>query len=405
MAPRKIIVDTDPGVDDVLAILMALASPEVDVALISIVFGNTHAPVAHANLLKIYHNLALEIASMPTAASRYARLTAQDKTVLALGEDGPIGGAKAVAAYFHGPDGLSNISQTHPHFTPPTADPADPHAHLVLSDRPAHEAMLELLRTEPEGSVTIVALGPLTNLAHALRADPAAFARVGAVVWMGGALDVPGNTAPTAEFNCYADPYAAQAVVNACRAGAFALIMAPLDITTPHQIAFDDLIHPAVVASSGNPEQAEVRADYEGTPPTPLQAFTSAFLLRVRGLQASFGNPDAMEMHDPVAVWYAIALAGAAGPVPVPDGWRVQPRAFQVERTGEWTRGMCVVDRRGTGETGLRTENAQLQGNAVPALPKQQDVTGARLPLVITHTPGTAELRRLLLGRVFGVEV
>jgi hypothetical protein len=105
-SPRKIILDTDPGVDDVLAILLALASPEVDVRLISIVFGNTHAPVAHANLLKIYHLLASEVAAIPEAAARYGRLDGQGKagkTVLAVGEDGPIGGEKAVAAYFVGP--------------------------------------------------------------------------------------------------------------------------------------------------------------------------------------------------------------------------------------------------------------------------------------------------------------
>ena len=98
--PRKVIIDTDPGVDDVLAILLALASPEIDVALLSIVFGNTHAPVAHANLLKIYHALALEIAAVPSAAARYGKVQGQRKTRLALGEDAPIGGEKAVAAYF-----------------------------------------------------------------------------------------------------------------------------------------------------------------------------------------------------------------------------------------------------------------------------------------------------------------
>lgn len=101
-SPAKVIVDTDPGVDDVLAILLSLASPELDVRLISIVFGNTHAPVAHSNLLKIYHALAQEIINSPEAAERYRMLEGQreKKTVLALGEDGPIGGEKAVAAYF-----------------------------------------------------------------------------------------------------------------------------------------------------------------------------------------------------------------------------------------------------------------------------------------------------------------
>ena len=99
--PRKIIIDTDPGVDDVLAILLALASPEVDVRLISIVFGNTHAPVAHRNLLKIYHALAQEVLEVAGAGQRYSRLSSNaSKTMLARGEDGPIGGEKAVAAYF-----------------------------------------------------------------------------------------------------------------------------------------------------------------------------------------------------------------------------------------------------------------------------------------------------------------
>jgi inosine-uridine nucleoside N-ribohydrolase len=97
--PRKIIVDTDPGVDDVLAILLAIASPEVDLGLISIVFGNTHAPVAHSNLLKIYALLAREVAAIPSAAERFGGYV-PGKTVLALGEDDPVGGDKAVAAYF-----------------------------------------------------------------------------------------------------------------------------------------------------------------------------------------------------------------------------------------------------------------------------------------------------------------
>ena len=100
---QKIIVDTDPGVDDVLAILLSLASPEVSVALISIVFGNTHAPVAHKNLLKIYHALAKEIMEHPEASKRYEL---KEKTILALGEDGPIGGEKATAAYFVCPLGF-----------------------------------------------------------------------------------------------------------------------------------------------------------------------------------------------------------------------------------------------------------------------------------------------------------
>ncbi|CAD6581728.1 MAG: hypothetical protein TREMPRED_003074 [Tremellales sp. Tagirdzhanova-0007] len=398
MAPQKIIIDTDPGVDDVLAILMALASPEIDVSLISIVFGNTHAPVAHSNLLKIYHILAQEITASSDAATRYTRLRGETKTVLAMGEDGPVGGDKAVAAYFHGLDGLSNISETHPRFTPPVRDPNAEHEHLEISPKPAYEAILDVLRSEKSDTVTIVALGPLTNLAHALRTDPKTFSRVANVVWMGGALDHPGNTSASAEFNCFADPYAAEQIISAVKQGAFDLIMCPLDITTPHQIPFSDLIHDADTS----------------TPIDPLRDFISAMLVRVRGLQASFGLPDAMEMHDPVAVWYAIAHAGRSTLDSAPS-WATRPREFKIERRGEYTRGMCVVDRRGTDEqSGDRTQDKRLQAKVVPILPPKDenfDRMGnatdrpQRLPLVVASTPGSATLRKMLLQRVFGASV
>lgn len=250
-------------------------------------------------------------------------------------------------------------------------------------------------------------VGVVTNIAHSLRADPETFAKVARIVWMGGAIDHPGNTSPVAEFNCFADPYAASSVITAAKEGKIELIMAPLDITTPHAIPFSDLIHPSVVPIP-EPSTGVVRKAPET--PTPLEAFISAMLVRVRGLQASFGLPDAMEMHDPVAVWYAIAHAGVprgAGPV---EGWALKGREFTIERTGEYTRGMCVVDRRGTGETGvdrskderilshgLEKEKEKENGNTLSEVLKPRG-----LPLVITRTPGVEVLRSTLLGRVFG---
>ena len=243
----------------------------------------------------------------------------------------------------------------------------------------------------------------MTNIAHALQADAKTFARVKTVVWMGGALDHPGNTSPVAEFNCFADPYAADLVLEAVKSGLFRIVLAPLDITTPHQIPFDDLIHPSY-PSNPDPEL------------TPLKHLTSAMLGRVRGLQASFGLPDAMEMHDPVAVWYAIAHAHLPRGQEAAEGWAVKPRKFKVERHGELTRGMCVIDRRGGGEDGgaesgeTRTKNENLADNAVPESAKR-DRDGSEIkvessePSVIVTTPGSAELRRILLSRVFGTKV
>jgi hypothetical protein len=262
---------------------------------------------------------------------------------------------------------------------------------------------------------------------------------------MGGALDVPGNTSPVAEFNCFADPYAVQALIEGVKAGAFPFTFAPLDITSTHTIPFTDLLYPSLIPGHSLP------ADYPA--PTRLQAFTTAFLLRVRWLQERFGHPDAMEMHDPVAVWYAIEHAahhdkhgkhGARLPTVV-DGWSTKDRDFAVERRGEVTRGMCVIDRRGTGETStdrtqdtaLTTGNAHLGGNGgslngtgknkatdnvdpmpnpsvpvdpsvcdcatVPDLgPEQCPHRAAYLPRMISVTPGTDALRKTLLARVFG---
>lgn len=232
---------------------------------------------------------------------------------------------------------------------------------------------------------------------------------------MGGALDHPGNTSPTAEFNCFADPYAADQVLAAVKSGVVRhMTLAPLDITTPHQIPFTDLIHPTYVPPSVPAPNASDKSL------SPLKHLTSAMLGRVRGLQASFGLPDAMEMHDPVAIWYAIAHAHTAAGSTA-EGWECKTRTFKVERTGELTRGMCVIDRRGgdgAGQGGeTRTKDKKLADNAIPdgapAAAVKRDRDGSEIkaaeknadPAIIVSTPGSEALRKVLLYRVFGTEV
>jgi inosine-uridine nucleoside N-ribohydrolase len=117
-----------------------------------------------------------------------------------------------------------------------------------------------------------------------------------------------------------------------------------------------------------------------------------------------------MEMHDPVAVWYAIAHADVPADKNA-DEWVIKPRQFKVERTGELTRGMCVVDRRGgEGAGGTRTEDKELADNHIPGEAKR-DRDGSEIKhskkeaKIITSTPGSEALRKLLLKRVFGTDV
>jgi inosine-uridine nucleoside N-ribohydrolase len=126
-------------------------------------------------------------------------------------------------------------------------------------------------------------------------------------------------------------------------------------------------------------------------------------LVRVRGLQESFGLEDAMEMHDPVAVWYTIAHAGLRTGETA-KGWEVKGRDFKVERIGELTRGMCVVDRRGTGDEGeSRVDQERLKESDLSKGRKSGTAeVEKRLPGIAVGTPGKEVLRTLLLSRVFG---
>ena len=267
----------------------------------------------------------------------------------------------------------------------------------------------------------------MTNIAHAYEASPSTLARAHSIVWMGGALDHPGNTSPVAEFNCFADPYAATIILDACKRGELKVVLAPLDITTPHQIPFGDLIHPDIFplsdgkpqASSSGPESA---SSSSLPPPGPLKTFISTMLNRVRGLHVSFGLPDAMEMHDPVAVWYALSTCTRPALDPG-EGWGLKGRDFKVERKGEYTRGMCVVDRRGTTDDGenrafdqvKKSQEKQARGKAsggnegsagLESEERNRDgskiVKSDLLPMVIVRTPGKEVLRRLILERVLG---
>lgn len=277
-----LLIDTDPGIDDALALLLAWASREARVDVITTVAGNTPLDRGTANVFRL---LALR---QPTPRPR-----------VAAGAAKPLARPLNTAARYHGDDGLGDLDD----WPPVTVGP---------EPEPASAAMVEAASRHGD-RLRLVALGPLTNVALALEADPQAMAGVGRLVAMGGAVDVPGNVTPTAEFNIHVDPEAAARVL----AGGLQLDLVPLDAT--RQAVLERQALEAALAAA----------------PGPVAARILAFTRRAFRIDG-----DAMYLHDPLAVavaldptlveWEAVRLEvggdGATRRVPGPPNCRVARR-------------------------------------------------------------------------------
>jgi uridine nucleosidase len=194
--PQKIIIDTDPGVDDSMAILFALRSPELEVVGLTTVFGNTDVEVCAQNALRL------------------VELEGHGHIPVAQGAGVPLSiPPRSHGKMVHGADGMGNTN------------PPPPQGKLL----PIHAApfIAETVMAHP-GEITLVPVGPLTNIALALRLEPRIATAVKEVVIMGGAATVPGNASPVAEANIHNDPEAAAIVFGA----GWPLTMVGLDVTT-----------------------------------------------------------------------------------------------------------------------------------------------------------------------------
>ena len=178
--PSRLVIDTDPGVDDAVAILMALASPDVEVVGLTTVGGNVPLARSTRNALALLQ-----------AAGR-------SDIPVAKGASRPLRGKYSYSPQFHGPGGLSR------RLPEPVATPVAEGAVQFLYDQLTFEL----------GETTLVALGPLTNVARLLWERPIALEQAKNVVVMGGAVDTPGNITPKAEFNFYSDPVAAEIILS-----------------------------------------------------------------------------------------------------------------------------------------------------------------------------------------------
>jgi inosine-uridine nucleoside N-ribohydrolase len=203
----KVILDTDPGIDDTMAIAYAVAHPQIELLALTTVFGNVSVEESTDNALRLL------------------KFFEHDAEV-AKGEARPLSIDPNPHSYsVHGSNGLGEIELE-----------ASDRAPVSLS---GPEYLIEKTREFP-GQINICAVGPLTNLARALELDPTIVDRVKSVVAMGGAVYRPGNVSPVAEANIWNDPHAADAVF----AAGWPVVLAPLDVTTPVVLTasfFDDL--------------------------------------------------------------------------------------------------------------------------------------------------------------------
>jgi purine nucleosidase len=193
--PRPIIIDTDPGQDDALAILLALASPELELLGIAAVAGNVPLALTARNA-----RIICEVAGRPDV-------------VVCAGADRPLLRPLVTAENVHGKTGIDG--------------PSLPEPVMPLDPRHAVDFIVETVMAAEPGRVTLCALGPLTNIALALSREPRLAARLREIVLMGGGYFEGGNVTPAAEFNIYVDPHAAAIVLGA---GA-PLTIVPLDCT------------------------------------------------------------------------------------------------------------------------------------------------------------------------------
>ncbi len=193
--PRKIIIDTDPGQDDAVAILVALASPELDVLGITAVAGNVPLELTQLNARKI-----CELAGRP------------DISVF-CGASEPLNRKLVTAEHVHGRTGLDG--------------PTLPQPEMQAQSQHAVDFIVETVMASDSGEITICALGPLTNVAMALQKEPQIAKNLAEIVLMGGGFFEGGNVTPAAEFNIYVDPEAAAIVFNS----GIKLTVMPLDVT------------------------------------------------------------------------------------------------------------------------------------------------------------------------------
>jgi pyrimidine-specific ribonucleoside hydrolase len=325
---RRIIIDTDPGIDDAMAIFLALRSPELKVEAITPVAGNVPLDLTLPNALRL-----LEIAKhrdIPVAA----------------GASHPLVRRLATAGHVHGVNGLAGVEFPEPRI------------------KPVHDTAPELIRhivREDPHEITIVAIGPLTNVALALRADPEIASMIPAIVIMGGSLS-GGNMTPAAEFNLYVDPEAARIVFDAN----IPLTMVGLDVTRKCKVSEEHIKR------------------LEATK-TPVSQAAGKILRATYERMRHGGEVTDIALHDALAVASLIDH----------DVITRKDYYVEVETAGEWTAGQTI----GYDGHGPIRKSAQMETSA-PEPPPAEMPFKANAQVAVGVDPD--RFFRLLIGRLTG---
>lgn len=278
-ARKKIIIDTDPGQDDAVAILLALASPELDVLGLTAVAGNVPLALTQLNARKI-----CELAGRP-------------ETKVFAGASRPMVRSLVTAEEVHGKTGLDG--------------PELPEPRMPLQSAHAVDFIVETILAEDAGTVTLCPLGPLTNIALALAREPRLASRIERIVLMGGGYFEQGNVTPSAEFNIYVDPHAADVVLKS----GVPVVMMPLDVT-----------HKALTTGA-RVEAIRNLGTKVGVAVAEMLEFFERFDERKYGTD---GGP----LHDPCVIAYLLK----------PDLFAGRECNVTVEIASELTMGTTVVD-------------------------------------------------------------
>ncbi|WP_262268700.1 nucleoside hydrolase [Microvirga yunnanensis] len=278
--PRRIVIDTDPGIDDAIGILLALASSEFSITGLTTVAGNIGIETTTRN------------------AGRLLAFAGREDIPVVRGEAAPLSRPGPEPLNLHGENGIGGVALPDPGRQP--------------ESRPAVPWLADLLLDQPAGTIEILALGPLTNLARVFLHHPDAARRIGGIIAMGGVIHETGNVGPRSEFNLWADPEAAEVVVSS----GLPLVLVPLDVTR------------------------RVRASREFA--LALRAAGTPLAVMVADLVESYfetkTHQESRPLHDPCVMLFALA----------PELFRLEDLHLVVNTGSTGEAGALTVDARGS---------------------------------------------------------